>query len=222
MKIINYVLGFIVVVMILSVVIMPYYLVIWYIDSSKEITEISKTAIPWLIALLIVSIFNIEIKNIFTSLSEILKKPIEAGIGTSTFKLNQGTGAILTGGGDIEEYKKMINEIQSQKQNTEKFAIDYYVRYIYSTIYRSQIEYLQNLKNSKDPTMKDLALLYYNQALQRNPKMYEYMFEDYFNYLLSNMLITKDSNNKVIISALGLIFLAELEKNKIPLEKFNS
>lgn len=212
------ILGFIFFTAIVLCLMTPLILVIKFPASASDISSVASTLIPWVSIILLLLVFNEGIKQVFSSISLAIDriKKVSAGGATTEFVEQQRNVYSLT----AEQLKQLADwsrNLEKAKQEETTWAWYYYVRFVFSTIYRSQVELLQKL-NSDGPLSSGDLRVFYEAFLVRMPTAASYKFESYVQYLTSNFLVNlNDQVGKLEITEHGRLFLAKLQEAKVSL-----
>jgi len=205
-------LGFVFGVLVLASLAAPLYLIVEFPDSAKYFTEIAKTLIPWVSVIVLLLVFHEGVKQVFGSLAGALWRLRKIGAPgfTSEFEEQQRNVYPLTKE-QIQQLADYIQSVKTAKEGETAWAWHFFVKYVAATIYGSQVKLLRSLRD-ESPKGPEELLSFYKLFLQREPEATHYKFEQYVQYLVSNVLIQFDaSNSKYVITANGKRFLKALE-----------
>lgn len=214
------ILGFIILVIVLVLLAVPYYLVIRFSASGVYITEISKFFIPWSIILFLLLVFNEQIKSVILSIGDLIRRIKKGGIGPVTLDTSQEAGGVHLTKEQVDQFRSSVGKMEHEKNEAVRALRYYFHRTLYLTIYRSQIELLQFLIAANAPVEQKRLKVFYEAAITRNPALKQYSFERYIGYLRDNFLILINAEGKISITPTGKDFVDELVKNNIPIESF--
>jgi hypothetical protein len=120
----------------------------------------------------------------------------------------------------------LINKISPPEERADKLfryaqalILVTHFNQTYALIYNSQIRILEFLNTSTSRHKDDLKP-YYEQAKSDFPDMFEdYGFDDYLNFLVSNLLINVTPENIVEITVVGVDFLKFIIESRLPANK---
>jgi hypothetical protein len=219
MNVLNSILGFLVLLAVLALLASPYALVVLFPEVSESVASISAAAIPWVILLVLFLVFNEGLKSIFESLAGALARVRRVAAGGAVADLDQQESISLTPG-QAQELRTHIETLTQQTQQGQNLAQMYYLRYIAVTIYGSQYELLTALEQVGPKSTLEI-LPYYNTFVSRAPNGANYELNSWLGYLLSNALISFDTETqKYQLGAPGLLFLQEVRRTSYDTSQF--
>lgn len=200
MRMLLNILGFIVLLVTLALLAAPYALVIRFPEQAEHFTAISRTIIPWVAVLLLFLIFNEGVKNLIISIS--------GAIGRLRKISAVGTVADLeTSQAGIQLTSDQIQQITTTVQTESTWAWLFFIKYVHTTIFRSQYELLDSMDREGDKASEELAK-HYNRFLSRKPEDFEYSFESWMEYLSTNLLVQFDEpTRKYQLTKQGRVFV---------------
>ncbi|MDP2653102.1 MAG: hypothetical protein Q8Q08_03620 [Candidatus Omnitrophota bacterium] len=214
-------LGFFVLLILIVVLAAPYLLVIYFPDSGADVAEVSKVIIPWMVIMFLILIFNTELKWVITNFGDFIKRTKKVGIGSSTIDTQQDTEGLHLTKEQAEQMRIEFGKIQQEKDTILQGLTFYFHKFLYLTVYRSQVEMLQFLANSAAPIHKDQLKVFYEAGIARNQSLKQYPYERYLAYLKDNFLITiHQGNGNVEITPAGRGFLQAITNERVPVETF--
>ena len=85
------VLGIVLLLLIISALCLPYYLVIKFAIVATYITEIAKVNIPWIVILILILVFNEQIKSVIFNIGDLVKRTRKGAFGPITVDTQQDT-----------------------------------------------------------------------------------------------------------------------------------
>jgi len=207
------ILGFIIFLLIITLITSPLYFVIKYPEVATSVAVISKTLIPWLTGLLVLLIFNDGVKTLFS----VIARKIEglkgfSAAGTKTEFEDRQKEVISLTTEEYEQLSKEISNLQDSKKIETGHAWNYYVKYLASSIFGTQVKLLQEL-NAKGALTFDEIKPFYEEFLKIQKNKTTYEFHSYLNYLNSNFLVQYDKEKKTyLITKHGKFFMSKLEE----------
>ena len=205
MKLLNVILEFLLYIFLLSLLGAPLVLIVRYPFQAEYFTRFAETMIPWGVALFLAAIFNQGIKTLFTKITEKINDLTSVSAGGVAFELNkqrfESVGATEQ---QIQENIDRLNTLSRRKEKDGNIAITFHNKYIFSTIYGSQFALLE--ASVKSPLFPAQASVFYNKFTASAPEASTYSFDKWMGYLITNYLITYESNT-------GLYKITDIGKN---------
>jgi len=180
MPITQVILGFVALILMAAILAAPYALVILFPAQDAALATISATAIPWIVVLLVLMIFNEGIKQVFESIGRAIDRMRRVSAAGATAELGeQGTISITP---------ELAQQISERFQQETNFGWQYYIQFIHATIYRSQYRLLTSLVDD-GPKAADEVAEYYADFASKKPKDAEYPITSWLAYLVNNRLV---------------------------------
>jgi len=194
MKVLNVILEFLLYTLLLSLLGIPLVLIVLFPTQAEYFTRFAETMVPWGVALFLATIFSGGIKSLFSKIVETLGRLIGFSAGGTSIKLEpQGIGGANFTEEQLKAAQGLIEGLYTQNQETLNLASHFFLKYVGSTIYGSQYRLLEALENSKLTSSQ--AVKYYNQFIASSPESTDYPFENWMEYLTSNLLIQLNTGN---------------------------
>ena len=212
MEVFKTILRFSVIVLIVLLLTAPYSLVICFPAVAQYITEISKTAIPWVIILLLLLIFNQGVKTLIDNLAGMISRIRRISAVGTVADLEDQRGHVSLTPEQVNYLRAQVDLLNKQSKDNVNLALTYFLKFIGSTIYGTQYKLLNDIMHNTPKTIGE-ALKYYNSFVAKFPEGTKYEFNDWVNYLESNFLLQLDSTSqKYGITIAGKIFIEETKK----------
>ncbi|MBW8002371.1 MAG: hypothetical protein FVQ80_10175 [Planctomycetes bacterium] len=207
MKALIAILEFLLYALLLTLLGAPLVLIVLFPSSAEHFTRFAETMVPWGVVLLLAAIFNDGIKSLFSKIVETLSRLKSVSAAGAAIELNpQGIGGANLTEEQSQLIRQHIQELSQQNEDATNLASHFFLKYVGSTIYGSQYRLLEALENT--PLTSSQAIKYYNQFVASAPESTDYPFENWLEYLTSNLLIQLDPDNtNYTITNAGLNFL---------------
>ena len=146
MRIIKYISGILLLLMFMSFLGAPLFLIISHPGEAAYIAAYGKTFIPWVCLLLMSIIFKDSFIGILTKLGNVFDRMQKASAGPISFELNsQGKDVLNISSEQIKSFSSHIQELTQQTQGANNLANHFFLKYVAVTIYGSQFKFLEAL-----------------------------------------------------------------------------
>lgn len=203
------ILGFLVLLAALALLAAPYALVIYFPEQAEYLTGVSHTLVPWIAVLLLFLLFNEGVKTLIASIAAAIGRLKRFSAVGTVAELDTIQGGIQL---SLEQLQQISNTITTESQ----FAWLYFIRYVNSTIYRSQYDFLLVMNQSATKTHEE-AHKFYLEFLARKPDDYEYAVESWLKYLTTSQLIQLDpASDTIQLTHHGRVFIAAVQQYGTP------